>query len=44
MVTFAAATGLRPGEWVALERRELDRDAPVVYVRRSFGSDRPCRF
>ena len=40
MVIFAAATGLRPGEWVALERRDLDRDAPVVYVRRSFGKGR----
>src|SRR5712692_8039874 len=27
MVLFAAATGLRPGEWVALEQRDIDRDA-----------------
>ena len=40
MVIFAAATGLRPGEWVALEQRDLDRDARVVYVRRSFGRGR----
>ena len=40
MVIFAAATGLRPGEWVALEHRDLDRDARVVYVRRSFGKGR----
>ena len=26
MVIFAAATGLRPGEWVALEERDIDRD------------------
>jgi integrase len=40
MVMFAAATGLRPGEWVALERRDVDRDARVVYVRRSFSKGR----
>ena len=36
MILFAAATGLRPSEWVALERRDLDLDASVVYVRRAF--------
>jgi integrase len=40
MVIFAAATGLRPGEWVALEQRDVDRPARVVYVRRSFGKGR----
>jgi integrase len=35
-VIFAAATGLRPGEWIALERRDVDRDGRVVYVRRAF--------
>ncbi len=35
MVIFAAATGMRPREWVALERRDVDRDARVAYVRRS---------
>jgi integrase len=24
MVMFAAATGLRPGEWIALEQRDID--------------------
>lgn len=36
MVFFAAATGLRPGEWIALEHRDIDRDAQVVYVRRTY--------
>jgi integrase len=36
MVFFAAATGLRPAEWIALEQRDLDREARVVYVRRAF--------
>jgi integrase len=40
MVVFAAATGLRPGEWIALEERDLDRDARVVYVRRAFAHGR----
>ncbi len=40
MVIFAAATGLRPAEWLALERRDLDPEARVVYVRRSFTKGR----
>ena len=40
MVIFAAATGLRPGEWIALERRDIDREARVVYVRRAFSNGR----
>ena len=36
MVTFAAATGLRPAELVALERRDADEAGGVVYVRRQF--------
>jgi integrase len=39
-VMFAAATGLRPGEWIALERRDVDRRARVVYVRRAFVAGR----
>jgi len=35
LVLFAAATGLRPGEWIALEQRDIDRAARVVYVRRA---------
>ena len=33
---FAAATGLRPEEWTALERRDVDRAGHVVHVRRTF--------
>jgi integrase len=40
LVNFAAATGLRPGEWIALERRDIDRAARVVYVRRAFRNGR----
>jgi integrase len=32
---FVAATGLRPEEWAALERRDLDRKAAIVNVRRT---------
>jgi integrase len=40
MVIFAAATGLRPAEWLALERRDIDPQARVVNVRRSFTKGR----
>ena len=39
-VIFAAATGLRPGEWMALEQRDIDREARVVYVRRALRNGR----
>ena len=40
MVLFAAATGLRPGEWLALEWRDIDLDERTVHVRRAFRIDR----
>jgi integrase len=40
MVRFAAATGLRPGEWLALEWRDIDLHARVLHVRRAFRIDR----
>jgi hypothetical protein len=36
MVIFAAATGLRPAEWLALEKRDIDQEGRVAYVPRSF--------
>ena len=35
-----AATGLRPAGWLALEWRDLDLEARVVYVHRSFTKGR----
>jgi integrase len=36
--TFAAATGLRPEEWQALERRDVDRRARVLTLARTVSS------
>ena len=36
LVRFAAATGLRPCEWIALERRDIRRAEGVVIVERAF--------
>lgn len=35
LVPFAAATGLRPQEWIALERADVDRERKLVYVHRT---------
>jgi integrase len=35
LVIFGVETGLRPSEWIALERRHVDRRAGVVRVRHS---------
>jgi hypothetical protein len=47
LVLFAAATGLRPGEWIALEHRDIDRNARVPHIceraRRAPANDRACR-
>ena len=40
MVVFAAATGLRPSELFAIERRDIDRVLAVVYVRRAYANGR----
>jgi integrase len=40
MVRFAAATGLRPGELIALEQRDVDLDARLIHVRRTFRTNR----
>ena len=40
MVVFAAATGLRPSELFALEQRDIDRRAGVIYVRRAYANGR----
>jgi integrase len=33
---FAGLTGLRPEEWIALERRDIDTRNGIVHVRRVF--------
>ncbi|MGZ6636303.1 MAG: tyrosine-type recombinase/integrase [Solirubrobacteraceae bacterium] len=40
LVLFAAATGLRPSEWLALEHRDIDREARTVWVRRAYRNGR----
>jgi integrase len=41
---FAVGTGLRPEEWLALERRDVDRAAGVVTIERVYtqGRLKPC--
>ena len=35
MIRFAAATGMRPEEWAALERQDVDRGGTVVHIART---------
>jgi integrase len=39
-VVFAAETGLRPEEWIALERRDIDLSGRAVTVARAFSDGR----
>jgi integrase len=43
LVPFAAATGLRPEEWAALERRHVDRARRVARVEQVVGDDGQVR-
>ncbi len=40
LVIFAAETGLRPSEWMALERRDVDRRGAAVSVERTYADGR----
>ncbi len=40
LALFAAGTGLRPSEWIPLERGDVDRRASVVRVRRVYTDGR----
>jgi integrase len=39
LIVLASETGLRPEEWAALERRDIDKQASVILVQRSYTVD-----
>jgi integrase len=43
-VVFGAETGLRPEEWIAMERRDVDRVGRAVAVQRKFASGELRRY
>jgi integrase len=45
LVVFVAETGLRPSEWIALERRDIDLGRRTVSVERAVvdREARPCK-
>ena len=44
LVVFAAETGLRTNEWVALERRDVDRAGRAVVVQRRYANGVPTPY
>jgi integrase len=41
---LGAGTGLRPDEWIALERRDVDRKQRVVYVQRVYANGKVSEY
>lgn len=43
-VIFVAETGLRPSEWIALERRAMAKTEAIVLVQRTFAGGSLCEY